>query len=960
MIRGDKMIWFLVGLMLLFNLGGLWAQTPDEKSCQQQYFELAGDNAALYRGKALTTSYQSTEWLSHPYWDDEEFHEGEVSFRGVVYPHVKLRYDVVSHLVEVLTPKRGFVVLPDQEMIDYFTMDGFRFVRYGNIFVRQDYQGRTVSFHRQRTKQRTNNVVIDKYSYKRLKTDDVFMLHRLDGDFEVKNLRSLQSLYPEYKKQLKRHAQQYNLKFKGNERGRSLALLTVYLDGLLPASEEEEIVVDTVTREVEVPQSLMTENIATEVPAYEVFREGSTAVRQRAEVEHDEGTAGIESLKPMTEDKFLSEVEVTAFRSNVGIVQMGVEKFRPSELRNVPMALGESDIMKMVETLPGVKTMGEASSGFNVRGGAADQNLILLSGNTLYNPMHMFGLFSAFNTDAINDVELFKSSIPAQYGGRISSVMNMTGKQASKQEWHGSLSAGLLTSKAHLEIPLVKNHLSLLLAGRTTYSDWLMKKIPEKSEYHDGKAGFYDLNGTLAWTVNERHFVNVYAYGSHDRFSFTEYDKYGYSNINGSAEWKAYWSDRLQSTISSGMDHYDYLNDEKEVPTTAARLSFQLQQQFLRGLFTLKANERNEMKFGWNALLYNLRPGKYEPIGMISNIALRELERDKALEGALFVEDEWEIDKKWKLNGGLRYSIFQSMREGMKKMYQAPEVRFSTSYMLTEDQSLKVGFNTMNQFIHKVSNTVIMSPTDTWTLSNSRIKPQHGWQIGAGYNMRTENRQLELTAEIYYKRMSNYLTYRSAAQLIMNEHLEDDVFGAQGQAYGLEVQLKKPVGKLNGWISYSYARTFLRQKDDSVLPVNGGDWYNADCDRPHELNVVANYRFTRRYSTSLNLDYATGRPTTVPAGRYFDTKLRSWLPYYTERNGYRLPDNFRIDLSFNIEPGHHQTAKTHSWFSFGVYNVLGRHNVYSVYYDVYNGMIRGYKLSIFGVPIPFISYNLKF
>ena len=324
------MIWFLVGLMLLFNLGGLWAQTPDEKLYQQQYFELAGDNAALYRGKALTTSYQSTGWLSHPYWDDEEFHEGEVSFRGVVYPHVKLRYDVVSHLVEVLTPKRGFVVLPDQEMIDYFTMDGFRFVRYNDVFVREDYHGRTVSLHRQRTKHRMTNLIRDGYSYKRLETDDAFMLHRADGNYEVSNLRSLSSLYPEYRKQLKNFAQTQKLKFKGDERGRSLARLTEYLDGLLPVSQEERVVSDTITRVVEVPQSILTEDIDTKVPAYEVFREGSTAVRQRAEVERSEGTAGIESLKPMTEDKFLSEVEVTAFRSNVGIVQMGVEKFRPS------------------------------------------------------------------------------------------------------------------------------------------------------------------------------------------------------------------------------------------------------------------------------------------------------------------------------------------------------------------------------------------------------------------------------------------------------------------------------------------------------------------------------------------------------------------------------------------------------------------------------------------------------
>lgn len=960
MIKGGKLIGFLVGLMLHFCPEILWAQTADGSAYSRLYFDAVGDNAALYRGKALTTTFQSSEWLTHPYWEDEEFRVGEVCFSGVVYPYVKLRYDVYNHLLEVQTPQRGFVVLPDQDKVDYFTMDGFCFVRYDDVFAREDYHGRTVSLHRQRTKHRMTNLIRDGYSYKRLETVDAFMLHRADGNYEVSNLRSLSSLYPEYRKQLKNFAQTQKLKFKGDERGRSLARLAEYLDGLLPVLQEEKVASDTVTRVVEVPQSLLTEDIGTKVPAYEVFREGSTAVRQRAEVERNEGTAGIESLKPMTEDKFLDEVEVTAFRSNVGVVQMGVEKFRPSQLRNVPMALGEADIMKMVETLPGVKTMGEASSGFNVRGGAADQNLILLSGNTVYNPMHLFGLFSAFNADAINDVELFKSSIPAQYGGRISSVMNMSVKQASRQEWHGSLSAGLLTSKAHLEIPLVKNHLSLLVAGRTTYSDWMMKKIPEKSEYHNGKAGFYDLNGTLAWTVNDRHFVNVYGYGSHDRFSFTEYDKYGYNNINGSAEWKAYWSDRLQSTISAGMDHYDYLNGEKEVPTMAARLSFQLQQKFLRGLFILNAGEHHEVKFGWNSILYNLHPGKYEPWGDNSSVALKELDHDKAVEGALFVEDEWKIDKRWKLSGGLRYAIFQAMREDMKKFYQAPELRISTSYMLTEDQSLKLGVNTMNQFIHKVSNTVIMSPTDIWTLSNSRIKPQHGWQIGAGYNMRTENRQLELTAEIYYKRMSNYLTYRSAAQLIMNEHLEDDVFGAQGQAYGLEVQLKKPLGNLNGWISYSYSRTFLRQKDDSARPINGGDWYNADCDRPHELNLVANYRFTRRYSTSLNLDYATGRPTTVPAGKYYDRQQNSWFPFYTERNGYRLPDNFRIDWSFNIEPGHHLTRKTHSWFSVGVYNLLGRNNVYNVYFDVRNGMILGYKLSIFGSPIPFVSYNLKF
>jgi hypothetical protein len=233
--------------------------------------------------------------------------------------------------------------------------------------------------------------------------------------------------------------------------------------------------------------------------------------------------------------------------------------------------------------------------------------------------------------------------------------------------------------------------------------------------------------------------------------------------------------------------------------------------------------------------------------------------------------------------------------------------------------------------------------------------------VATGYYLQTANRKYELSAEVYFKRMADYLTYRSAGQLVMNHHIEEDVISAQGRAYGIEVQLRKPTGKLNGWVSYSFSRTFLRQHDkDVALPVNNGEWYPADYDRPHEFKFVGNYRFTRRFSVSLNIDYSTGRPTTIPAGQYFDYSKQQFLPYYTKRNGHRIPDYFRMDGSFSIEPTHHLTKKTHSWFSIGVYNMLGRKNPYSIYYES-NGMnIQGYKLSIFGAPIPYISYNIKF
>jgi hypothetical protein len=288
-------------------------------------------------------------------------------------------------------------------------------------------------------------------------------------------------------------------------------------------------------------------------------------------------------------------------------------------------------------------------------------------------------------------------------------------------------------------------------------------------------------------------------------------------------------------------------------------------------------------------------------------------------------------------------------------------MRLSASYTLTPNSSIKAGFNTMHQYIHKVSNTVIMSPTDTWILSNAAIKPQSGWQAATGYYLQTENRKFELSAELYYKQMSNYLTWRSAGQLVMNPNLENDVIAAKGRAYGIEVMLRKPIGKLNGWLSYTYSRTFLRQNDKNLAQViNEGDWFPADCDRPHEFKFVGNYKITRRFSFSLNLDYSTGRPTTIPAGQYYNRQKQRYEPYYTRRNGHRIPDYFRMDASFNIEPTHHQTKKTHSWFSIGVYNMLGRRNAYSVYYESGKGRIQGYKLSIFGAPIPFVSYNIKF
>lgn len=683
----------------------------------------------------------------------------------------------------------------------------------------------------------------------------------------------------------------------------------------------------------------------------------------------------------------LEEVLVTGGRVEaVKSTTLGMEKIKPSLLKNIPMAMGEMDVLKMVQALPGVKTVGEASTGFNVRGGATDQNLMLLNGGTIYNPTHLFGFFTAFNSDMVSDVEVYKSSIPSQYGGRISSVLNITGKEANKEKFVGVAGIGLLTSKLNLEIPLWKERTSLLVSGRTTYSDWLLGMLPEKSGYKDGKAGFYDVGATFSHTFNVRNKLNIYGYYSRDRFAFNKNEKYGYGNMNLSAHWRAIFNDHLIANFSAGYDHYDYKNDETVDSIQAARLSFSIDQYFAKANFNLDL-EKHKLNFGISTLLYNIGSGKYEPLGKQSMVALDELQKDKALESAVYLGEEWEITPKLSLNAGIRYSMFNALgprdfytyQPGLLpsentiadtvrvtgnevlKTYHGPEFRLSGRYAFNDDLSVKVGFNTMRQYIHKVSNTSVMSPTDIWKLSDVNVKPQQGWQLAGGVYYNTPERMWEFALEGYYKKMKDYLDYRSGAKLLMNHHLEMDVINTEGYAYGVELEVKKPKGKLNGWASYTYARTFLRQNDKRISrPINNGAWYPTEYDKPYDFKFVGNYKFTRRYSLSLNMDYSTGRPTTIPAGQYYDQQLGTTQVYYTDRNSYRVPDYFRMDLSFNVEASHHLTLATHSSISFGIYNLTGRKNVYSIYYVVENRKIKGYKMSIFGVPIPFVTYNIKF
>lgn len=638
--------------------------------------------------------------------------------------------------------------------------------------------------------------------------------------------------------------------------------------------------------------------------------------------------------------------------------RMGIEKVRINTITKVPSAFGEADVLKVVLTLPGVKSVGEASSGFNVRGGSTDQNLILFNDGTVYNPSHLFGIFSAFNTDVINDIELYKSSIPAEFGGRISSVLDVRGREGNSNKVTGSLGLGLLTSRFHVEGPIKDSRTTFIVGGRTTYSNWIFNLLPQSSTYSGGNAGFSDLNASISHKVNDRNTIHAYGYWSRDRFSFDGDTTFHYSNANASFKWHSVITNRTSLTAVAGYDHYDNTLENSFNEFSGYNVDTGIDQGFTKFNFKSVINTHHSINYGLNGIYYTLNGGHMTPLTEASLVEEKTIPVAHALEGAAYLSDTWQPRDNLSFDAGLRYSAFQSMHD--KKLYGSPEFRLSGKLSFRDNLSLKAGYNTMSQYIHLISNTSSVSPMDAWHLSDASVKPQKGWQAASGLYWTVADNKVDLSLEGYYKKMSNYLDYKSGATLIMNENLTEDLVTTYGKAYGVEFMVKKALGKLNGWVSYTYSRSLLKEMEyRGVATINNGKWYAAPHDKPHDLKLVGNYKFTHRYSLSVNVDYSTGRPVTIPVSTYY--YAGGMRLAYSARNGYRIPDYFRMDMALNVEPGHYLKQLTHMSLTFGVYNVTGRKNAYSIYYTNHGGTaINGYKLSVFAAPIPYINLNLKF
>jgi hypothetical protein len=583
----------------------------------------------------------------------------------------------------------------------------------------------------------------------------------------------------------------------------------------------------------------------------------------------------------------------------------------------------------------------------------------------------------------VKSVELYKSSIPARYGGRLSSVVDIEGKEGNKRELSGSAGIGLVTSRLELEGPLVKDKTSFIVGGRTTYADWLLNLLPD--QYKSSKASFYDLNLGISHQINKNNNLYLTAYTSKDNFNLNSDTTYGYGNLNLSLKWKHSFTDKLVGVFTTGYDRYNYNISSEANPVNAYKLSFDINQAYLKAQFNYFLSDKHALEFGFNTLYYKLDPGTYVPEGKSSLVVADTVPKEQALESALYISDKYSITPSLVLEAGLRFSVYnylgpQSVNQyapGIPRTvddvvstrtygsgqiintYSGPEYRISLRYQFSETFSLKGSYNTERQYIHMLSNTTAIAPTDIWKLSDPNILPQLGVQYSLGAYKNLKNNTIETSVEVYYKNIKNYLDYKSGAVLVLNHHIETDVINAKGKAYGIEFMVKKSTGKLNGWLSYTYSRTLLKQNDTTAGElINGGKYYPADYDQPNCATIVANYRVNHRFSISLNSTYSTGRPITLPIGLFY--YYNSYRTLYSDRNAYRIPDYYRTDFSLNIDGNHRVHQVFHNSWTIGVYNVFGTKNPYSVYYISENGAVNGYKLSIFGSAIPFINYNVRF
>lgn len=671
----------------------------------------------------------------------------------------------------------------------------------------------------------------------------------------------------------------------------------------------------------------------------------------------------------------LQEVVISANKPNndqVTSPQMGLEKLNMAQINQVPVLLGERDILKTITLLPGVKSSGEGNTGFYVRGGASDQNLILLDEATVYNASHLFGFFSTFNSDAIKDVSLYKGGMPAGYGGRLSSVLDVKMNEGNNQNFTVQGGLGLISSRLKIEGPLVKDKGSFMISARRTYVDVFLKASKDTT-LKGSTLYFYDLNAKANYHFNDKNAIYISGYFGKDVLGLKNTFGTNWGNSTGTLRFNHLFTDRLFSNTSLVYSNYNFAVESFST-TNSFKVTSQITDFNLKEDLQYSLSNNHTIKFGVNILHHAIFPGDVTS-SAASSFNSKSVEKRYGFENAAYVSDEWKASDKLSILYGLRLSGMFLQGPGTFKTYDAAgnaltsqtygsgnvvksyynlEPRLSASYLLNEETSVKASYNRNTQNIHLLSNSTSSSPTDLYILSTVNIKPEIADQVSTGWFKNFKENQYEFSAEVYYKWLQNQIDYINGAQLRINQDVESQLTFGSGRAYGLELFLKKKYGRFNGWIGYTLSRT--ERKFDAI---NNGNYFPAKQDRTHDLSIVGIYNLNKRWTFSGTFIYGTGNAITYPTGKYNINGLTTYS--YSSRNGYRLPPTNRLDIGATLEGKEHK--KYHSSWTFGVYNVYGYANPYIITFrdsKTVPNTTEAVQTSIFSTAIPSITWNFKF
>ena len=696
----------------------------------------------------------------------------------------------------------------------------------------------------------------------------------------------------------------------------------------------------------------------------------------------------------------LAEVEVTAKRldENLNRAEMSTTQLTAKQIKAIPQFLGEFDVIRSITLLPGVTTVGEGASGFNVRGGKTDQNLILLDQAPVYNSSHIFGFFSVFNGDAVRDLKLYKGGIPAPFGGRLSSVLDVHQKEGNTKEFAGTMGLGLLSSRLMLEGPLVKDKASFMIAGRRSYQDVLLKASPN-DDLNSIIANFYDLNAKVNYKFNDKSRLFLSAYYGKDAFGVPGLVKFDWGNLGLTGRWNYLITDKLFLNVSTIYSDYDYAIGFDFPQAKIDNIAF-IKNQSNKLAFSWFPNAKHQVNYGAEATVYDFEPFSTTLDYIDSNLVdiNIELQNEYAVEPSLYIEDNWKVNNRMTIRGGLRYSSFYNLgardvvnynptangtvrndlitdttnyssREIIESFdgLQGLEPRLGINFKTTENTAIKASYNRMRQYIHLISNTTSSLPIDTWRPAGRYIDPGTADQIALGWNRNFKGGEWQLSIETYYKSMRDLVDFKNGAQPTGVDNIEVALMTGRGRSYGLEMQLDKKIGQLTGWVAYTYSRSQL-QVDLGATPeewINLGNWYSAAQDKPHDIAIVAAYAWKPNISFSGSFIYQTGKPYTYPEARSeFEGII---YPFALSRNNSRTPAYHRLDLSMDVAiPNKKENGRKGSW-NFGVYNAYARKNAFSIFFEEElddngdpTGQTKATQLSIFATAIPTITYNLDF